>query len=54
MNLILILKKVSIGEINEIEEFLECNIHVFGFNKDLNNKRIIRKSLKNYDKDLDL
>ena len=47
-------ENISIGEINEIEEFLECNIHVFGCNKDLNSKKIIRKSLKNYDKDLDL
>ena len=47
-------ENVSIGEINEIEEFLECNIHIFGCDKDFNSKKIIRKSLKNYDKDLDL
>ena len=47
-------ENVSIGEIDEIENFLECNIHVFGCNENLNNKKIIRKSLKNYDKDLDL
>ena len=47
-------ENVSIGEINEIEEFLECNIHIFGCNKEFNSKKIIRKSLKNYDKDLDL
>ena len=47
-------ENVSISEINEIEEFLECNIHVFGCDKDFNSKKIIRKSLKNYDKDLDL
>ena len=45
---------VSIGEIDEIENFLECNIHVFGCNKEFNSKKIIRKSLKNHDKDLDL
>ena len=45
---------VSLGEIDEIEDFLECNIHVFGCNKNFNGKEIIRKSLKNYDKDLDL
>ena len=45
---------VSIGEIDEIENFLECNIHVFGCNANLNSKKIIRKSLKNYDKDFDL
>ena len=47
-------ENVSIGEIDEIENLLECNIHVFGCNKKLNNKKIIRKSLKNYNKDLDL
>ena len=47
-------ENVSIGEIDEIENFLECNIHVFGCNENLNDKKIIRKSLKNYDKDLDL
>ena len=48
-------ENVSIGKVDEIENFLECNIHVFGCNKnDFNSKKIIRKSLKNYDKDLDL
>ena len=47
-------ESISIGEINEIEEFLEWNIHIFGCNKDLNSKKIITISLKNYDKDLDL
>ena len=47
-------ENVSIGEIDEIEGFLECNIHIFGCNKEFNSKKIIRKSLKNYDKDLDL
>ena len=28
-------ENVSIGEIDEIENFLECNIHIFGCNKDL-------------------
>ena len=45
---------VTLDEINEIETFLECNIHIFGCNKKLTSKKIIRKSLKNYDKDLDL
>ena len=47
-------ENVSIGKIDEIENFLECNIHVFGCNKEFNSKKIIRKSLKNHDKDLDL
>ena len=47
-------ENVSIGEVDEIENFLECNIHVFGCKKDFNGKKIIRKSLKNYDNDLDL
>ena len=46
-------ENVSIGEIDEIGNFLECNIHVFGCNKEFNSKKIIRKSLKNHDKDLD-
>ena len=36
-------ENVSLGEIDEIENFLECNIHIFGCNKDLNSK----KSLEN-------
>ena len=47
-------ENVSIGKIDEIENFLECNIHVFGCNENYNAKKIIRKSLKNFDKDLDL
>ena len=47
-------ENISIGEIDEIENFLECNIHVFGCDENLNSKKIIRKSLKSYDKDLDL
>ncbi len=47
-------ENISIGEIDEIEIFLECNIHIFGCNKKLASKKIIRKSLKTYDKDLDL
>ena len=45
---------VSLDEINDIENLLECNIHIFGCNKNLSAKKIIRKSLKNYDKGLDL
>ena len=47
-------ENISIGEIDGIEDFLECNIHVFGCNKEFNGKRIIRKSLKNFNKDLNL
>ena len=47
-------ENISIGEIDEIENLLECNIHIFGCNKKLASKKIIRKSLKNYSKDLDL
>ena len=39
-------ENISIGEINEIEEFLECNIHVFGCNKDLNSKKLLEKVQK--------
>ena len=45
---------VSLDEINNIEDLLKCSIHVFGCNKEFNAKKIIRKSLKKYDKDLDL
>ena len=47
-------ENVSINEIDKIEDLLECNIFVFGCNKKLENKKIIRKSLKNYEKYLDL
>ena len=47
-------ENISINEIDKVEDLLECNIYVFGCNKRLENKKIIRKSLKNYDKDLDL
>ena len=47
-------ENISISEIDEVKNFLECNIHVFGSDKNFNNKKIIGKSLKNYDKDLDL
>ena len=47
-------ENISISEIDKIEDLLECNIYVFGCDKKFNNKKIIRKSLKNYDKDLDL
>ena len=47
-------ENVSVSEIDEIENLLECNIHIFACNKKLNSKKIIRKSLKTYDKDLDL
>ena len=45
---------VSLDEINDVENLLECNIFIFRCNKNLSAKKIIRKSLKNYDKDLDL
>ena len=47
-------ENISRSEIDEVENFLECNIHVFGCDKKFNSKKIIRKSLKNYDKNLDL
>ena len=47
-------ENISISEIDKIEDLLECNIYVFGCNKKLENKKIIRKSLKNYNKNLDL
>ena len=45
---------VSLDDINEIENLLECNIHIFGCNKKMESKKIIRKSKTCYDRDLDL
>ena len=36
-------ENISIGEINDIENFLECNIHVVGCSKDLNSKKLLEK-----------
>ena len=36
-------ENVSIGEVDEIENFLECNIHIFGCNKEFNNKKLLEK-----------
>ena len=47
-------ENVSISEIDNIEDLLKCNIFIFGCNKKLDGKKIIKKSLKNYDKNLDL
>ena len=47
-------ENVSLDEIDNIENLLECNIHVFGCDKKLDSKKIIRKSKKCFDKDLDL
>ena len=47
-------ENVSMSEIDNIEDLLKCNILIFGCNKKLDGKKIIKKSLKNYDKDLDL
>ena len=45
---------VSLDEIDNIEDLLECNVHVFGCDKKLNSKKILKGSLKNHDKYLDL
>ena len=45
---------VSLDEIDNIEDLLKCNVHIFGCNKKLYSKKIIRKSSKTYNKDLDL
>ena len=47
-------ENISLEEIDKIEDLLECNIFVFGCDNKLNSKKIIRKSLKTYDKILDL
>ena len=45
---------VSLEEINEVENFLGCNIHIFGCNKQMKSKKIIRKSKSCFERDLDL
>ena len=45
---------LTLEEIDKIENFLKCNIYIFACDKKFNCKKIIRKSLKNYDKNLDL
>ena len=47
-------ENISLDEIDNIEDLLECNIHVFGCDKNLDSKKIIKKSKKCFDKDLDL
>ena len=47
-------ENVSLDEIDNIENSLKCNIHIFGCDKKLNSKKIIRKSKKSFDRDLDL
>ena len=47
-------ENVSLNELDKIEKLLEVNIHIFGCNKKFNNKKIIRKSKSEFDKDLDL
>ena len=47
-------ENISLDEIDNIEDLLECNIFIFGYNKKLCSKKIIRESLKTYKKDLDL
>ena len=34
-------KNISISEIDEVENFLECNIHVFGCDKKFNSKKLL-------------
>ena len=45
---------VCLSELNDIEEKLKINIHIFVCNKDFKGKKIIRKSRRKFDKDLDL
>ena len=47
-------ENVSLDELDKTENLLKVNIHIFGCNKKLNSKKIIRKSKSDFDKDLDL
>ena len=42
-------ENISISEIDKLEDLLECNIYVFSCNKKFECKKILRKSIKNYD-----
>ena len=46
-------ENVLLDELDEIENLLEVNIHVFGCNKKFNSKKIMRKSKSDFDKNLD-
>ena len=35
-------KNISLDEINEIEDLLECNIHIFGCNKKFESKKLLK------------
>ena len=45
---------VSLDELDKIENSLKVNVHIFGCNRKFNNKKIIRKSKSDFDKDLGL
>ena len=47
-------ENVSLNELDEIENLIKVNIHIFGCNKKFNCKKIIKKSKSDFDKDLDL
>ena len=47
-------ENVSLDEIDNIENLIEVNIHIFSCDKKLASKKILRKSIKCYEKDLDL
>ena len=39
-------ENISLNEIDEIEDLLECNIHIFGCNKKLENKKLLENLSK--------
>ena len=41
-------------KLDSVENLLECNIHVFGCNKKMESKKIIRKSKSCFERNLDL
>ena len=38
-------ENVSLDELDKIENLLECDIHIFGFNKKSNNKKLLEKQI---------
>ena len=39
-------ENISLNEIDKIEDLLECNIHIFGCNKKLENKKLLENLSK--------
>ena len=36
-------ENASLDELDKIENLLECNIHIFGYNKNFDSKKLLKK-----------